>query len=106
MSPDWLTHEALMPKTSALTPTRIQMYATPYCGDTRLARRVLDDMRIDYDFVDFRNNPDATRLVEEINDGFRSSPTIIFPDGSVLVEPSEQELRSHVAQLQAAGLTL
>jgi mycoredoxin len=79
------------------------MYATPYCGDTRLARRVLDEMQIIYDFVDFRNDPAATRLVEEINNGFRSSPTIIFPDGSVLVEPSERELRAHVAKLQAEG---
>lgn len=92
-----------MPKTVALRPSRIQMYATPYCGDTRLARRVLDEMRIVYDFIDFRNDPPAQHLVEQINDGFRSSPTIIFPDGSVLVEPSERELRAHVAKLQAEG---
>lgn len=93
-------------KTVSNPPAQIRMYATPYCGDTRLARRVLDDMGIVYDFVDFRNDPAAARLVEEINNGFRSSPTIIFPDGTVLVEPSERELRSHVAQLQAAGLHL
>ena len=80
------------------------MYATPYCGDTRLARRVLDEMQIVYDFIDFRQDPAAARFVEEINNGFRSSPTIIFPDGSVLVEPSERELRARVGELQAAGL--
>lgn len=82
------------------------MYATPYCGDTRLARRVLDEMQIVYDFIDFRQDPAATRFVEEINNGFRSSPTIIFPDGSVLVEPSERELRARVAELQAAGFAV
>ena len=79
------------------------MYATPYCGDTRLARRVLDEMQIVYDFIDFRQDLAAARFVEEINNGFRSSPTIIFPDGSVLVEPSERELRARVGELQAAG---
>jgi mycoredoxin len=79
------------------------MYATPYCGDTRLARRVLDEMQIVYDFIDFRQDPSAARFVEQINNGFRSSPTIIFPDGSVLVEPSERELRVRVGELQAAG---
>ena len=79
------------------------MYATPYCGDTRLARRVLDEMQIVYDFIDFRQDPAAARFVEEINNGFRSSPTIIFPDGSVLVEPSERELRARVGELQAGG---
>jgi mycoredoxin len=92
-----------MLKTVAQAPSRILMYATPYCGDTRLARRVLDEMGILYDFIDIRQDQAAARLVEEINNGFRSSPTIIFPDGSVLVEPSERELRSHVADLQAAG---
>ena len=92
-----------MPKTVAQPPSRIQMYATPYCGDTRLARRVLDEMQVVYDFIDFRQDPAAARFVEEINNGFRSSPTIIFPDGSVLVEPSERELRARVGELQVAG---
>ena len=95
-----------MPKTVAQAPSRIQMYATPYCGDTRLARRVLDEMAIAYDFIDFRNDPAAARLVEEINNGFRSSPTIIFPDGSVLVEPSERELRTKLTDLRLAGFEL
>ena len=90
-------------KTVPNPPSQIQMYATPYCGDTRLARRVLDEMQIVYDFIDFRQDPAATRFVEEINNGFRSSPTIIFPDGSVLVEPSERELRARVGELLAAG---
>ena len=95
-----------MPQTVAQPPSRIQMYATPYCGDTRLARRVLDEMGIAYDFIDFRQDPAAARFVEEINSGFRSSPTIIFPDGSVLVEPSDRELRARVADLQAAGFAV
>ena len=90
-------------KTVSNPPSQIQMYATPYCGDTRLARRVLDEMQIVYDFIDFRQDPAAARFVEQINNGFRSSPTIIFPDGSVLVEPSERELRARVGELLAAG---
>ena len=44
-------------KTVPNPPSQIQMYATPYCGDTRLARRVLDEMQIAYDFIDFRQDP-------------------------------------------------
>lgn len=87
-------------------PARIHMYATPWCGDTRLARRVLDELQIDYVFIDFRNDSAAARYVEQVNNGFRSSPTIVFPDGDILVEPSEQELRAKVQQLQAAGFNL
>jgi mycoredoxin len=84
-------------------PDHILMYATPYCGDTRLARRVLDELGIAYEFVDMRQDPAAGRIVEGITGGFRSSPTILFPDGNVLVEPSERVLRAKVEQLQAAG---
>ena len=75
------------------------MYATPYCGDTRRARRVLDDTQREYDFVDIRVDQEAARWVQEVNNGFRSSPTILFPDGSILVEPSEAVLRAKLAEL-------
>ncbi len=95
-----------MQTTVANPPNHILMYATPYCGDTRRARRVLDELGIAYEFIDLRQDPAAGRLVEEITGGFRSSPTILFPDGNVLVEPSERELLAEVEQLQAAGYTL
>ncbi len=87
-------------------PDHILMYATPYCGDTRLARRVLDELAIAYEFIDMRQDPAAGRIVEGITGGFRSSPTIIFPDGGVLVEPSERALQAKVEQLRAAGYAL
>lgn len=91
---------------TAEPPARIQIYATPYCGDTRVARRVLDDLYIAYDFIDIRRDEAAARYVEEINNGYRSSPTIVFPDGDVFVEPSAGALRIKLQQLQAAGFEL
>ncbi len=87
-------------------PARITVYATPYCGDTRRARRVLDELQIAYDFVDIRVDQEAARWVEQVNNGFRSSPTIAFPDGSRLTEPSEPALRAKLDQLQSAGYLL
>jgi mycoredoxin len=92
-----------MQTTVSNPPDHILMYATPYCGDTRRARRVLDELGIAYEFIDMRQDPAAGRLVEGITGGFRSSPTIIFPDSGVLVEPSERDLRAKVEQLQAHG---
>ncbi len=93
-------------KTVAEPPAHIVVYATPYCGDTRRARRVLDELQVAYEFVDIRQDQNAARLVEEINDGFRSSPTIVFPDGSILVEPSDSTLRAKLRELPPAGTTL
>ncbi|MER2598223.1 MAG: glutaredoxin domain-containing protein [Caldilineales bacterium] len=89
-----------------MAPAEIVMLATPWCGDTRLARRVLDELGITYDFVDFSRDEPAARRVEQITGGFRSSPTILFPDGSVLIEPAARILREKIETLQAAGYHL
>ena len=49
---------------------------------------------IPYDRVLIEGDEEATEFVLKINKGFRSVPTIVFPDGSVLVEPSWQELKA------------
>ena len=56
------------------------------------ARALMDRLKIPYRWVDIDQDKDAARLVEEINHGFRSVPTILWPDGSILVEPSNEEL--------------
>jgi mycoredoxin len=70
----------------------IIVYGTTWCGDTRRARRVLDENSIDYEWVDIDQDSQARKYVEEVNHGYRSVPTIVFPDGSMLVEPSTNEL--------------
>jgi len=69
-------------------PTEIVMYGTSWCGDTRRARRFLDQNNIQYKWIDIDQDLEGRKFVEEVNNGFRSVPTIIFPDGSMLVEPS------------------
>ena len=68
------------------------LYGTVWCGDTQRARRILERNQIAYLWVDIDKDPDAARYVERINRGFRSVPTIVWPDGSMLVEPSDREL--------------
>jgi glutaredoxin len=70
----------------------IIMYGTSWCGDTRRARSFLTQHQIEFKWVDIDQDQAAKKLVEEINHGYRSVPTIIFPDGSILVEPSEKQL--------------
>ena len=81
----------------------IIIYGTTWCGDCHLARRVLDEHGADYTWIDISEHPEAADLVVQMNGGYRSVPTIIFPDGSVLVEPSRRELSRH---LLASGGTV
>lgn len=68
------------------------IYGTAWCGDCRRARAVLDRLQVSYRWVDIDRDEEAARLVEKLNRGFRSVPTILWPDGSMLVEPSNDEL--------------
>jgi len=70
----------------------IKLYGTSWCGGTRRARRMLDDNKIAYRWIDIEEDKEAGDFVEKTNNGFRSVPTILFPDGSLLVEPSDAEL--------------
>ncbi|MBI4926841.1 MAG: mycoredoxin [Anaerolineae bacterium] len=74
--------------------TQIIVYGTTWCGDTRRARRVLDDNQIAYQWIDIDQDMEARKFVEKVNNGYRSVPTIIFPDGSMLVEPSAMDLKA------------
>lgn len=78
-------------------PSQIVMYSTEYCPDCHRAKKFFETNGIEYLKVGLENNEEATLFVMDINDGNRSVPTIIFPDGSVLVEPSWEELRIKTA---------
>lgn len=73
--------------------TEIIVYGTTWCGDSRRARRILDENQIPYLWVDIDNDSEGRKFVEQVNRGYRSVPTIVFPDGTILVEPSSSELK-------------
>jgi len=63
-----------------------------WCGDCRRARQFLDTYDIPYQWIDIDVDKHAEQIVLEINHGFRSIPTILFEDGSTLVEPTNFDL--------------
>jgi mycoredoxin len=77
----------------------ITIYGTPWCGDCRRALRVLDQHQASYHYVDIEHDDAARSHVERINRGNRSVPTILFPDGSILVEPSSATLAEKLAEI-------
>ena len=75
-----------------MNPSQIVMYTTEYCSDCRRAKAYFETNKIPYLKVGLEGNQEAAKFVMSINNGNRSVPTIIFPDGSVLVEPGLEEL--------------
>ncbi len=78
----------------------ILMYGATWCGDCRRAKQFFDTRGIDYHWIDLEKVPEAVEVVLKHNNGMQSIPTILFPDGSVLVEPSNRELAVKFEELQ------
>ena len=78
-------------------PSQIVMYATQHCADCHRANAFFEANGIDFLRVDIEENEEAIIFVMNLNNGYRSVPTIIFPDGTVLVEPSWEELRIKIS---------
>ena len=80
---------------------QITVYGTPWCGDCKRALRVLDQHRASYQYINIESDDRARSYVEQVNRGSQSVPTIIFPDGSILVEPSSSVLTQKLAGLSS-----
>lgn len=70
----------------------ILMYGANWCPDCRRAKAFFGEQRVQYEYIDLDQQPEFVAVVERLNDGMRRIPTIIFPDGAILVEPSNEEL--------------
>jgi mycoredoxin len=78
----------------AESPNRVKVYTTARCGDCTMAKAVLDRAGVDYEEIDIDSEPGAAGTVLTINGGYRTVPTLLLPDGRVLVEPNREELLS------------
>lgn len=74
----------------------ITMYTTEWCSDCWRAKQVFKAMKVPYQEINISQDDDAIELVMQLNNGSRSVPTIVFPDGSVLTEPSTSALAQKV----------
>jgi thioredoxin reductase (NADPH) len=70
----------------------IRVYGASWCPDCRRAKRFLGDQRIAFEWHDIDTDPDGVGIVQQRNEGKNIIPTIVFPDGSHLAEPSNEEL--------------
>ncbi|ADJ25822.1 glutaredoxin [Dehalogenimonas lykanthroporepellens BL-DC-9] len=80
-----------------MTEQEIIMYGTAWCPDCHRAKRVFESKGVAYRWVDIGQSAEAAAEVERLNKGYRSVPTIVFPDGAILVEPSNPELETKLS---------
>lgn len=72
----------------------ITLYSTPWCGYCHRLKGQLERAGIDFVEVDISDQPGAAQIVEQVNGGNQTVPTLVFADGTALTNPS-------LAQVQA-----
>ena len=82
--------------TTELTQQPLTMFTTTWCGYCRRLKSQLDSAGIAYSEVDVEQVPDAAAFVESVNDGNRTVPTVVFPDGSAATNPSLAQVRQRL----------
>jgi thioredoxin reductase (NADPH) len=70
----------------------LTVYGAPWCPDCKRAKAFLSEHRIAFDWVDIDQDATGLATARALQQGGQTIPTIVFPDGSFLLEPSSDEL--------------
>jgi mycoredoxin len=81
----------------------ITIFGTSWCGDCIRTRKYFKKNNIAYKWVDIDHDKTGEELVISINHGMRSVPTIRFGDGSIMVEPTDAELKQMIGIKLSSG---
>ena len=79
---------------------KIKFYGATWCSDCRRSKTYLDEKNIPYEYINIDEVEGAAEEIEKINNSLKSIPTIVFPNGKILVEPSNQELQKALDELK------
>lgn len=88
---------------SSVDGDTVVVYGHASCPMVPPVRGMLDRSGVLYNYVNIRQHPEAAAHVRQINSGDESVPTLVFPDGVTLTEPSAGQLR---AELRRRGYTV
>ena len=75
------------------------MYTTPWCGYCQRLKGQLGREDITFDEVDIEQVPEAAQIVEQVNGGNRTVPTLVYADGTAMTNPSIAQVKAKLAEL-------
>jgi mycoredoxin len=83
--------------TAPLSSDLVTMYSTVWCGYCRRLKDQMDREGIAYQVIDIEDDPNAADIVMAVNGGNQTVPTLVFPDGSALTNPSLAQIKQQLA---------
>lgn len=85
--------EDFVPEAGAIT-----MFSTTWCGYCKRLKVMLDKTGIGYTEVNIEEVPGTPELVEQLNGGNQTVPTVVFPDGTAATNPSLKDVQAKLGR--------
>ena len=79
--------------------TSLTMYSTPWCGYCHRLKSQLDREGITVEIVDIAEDPSAAEIVEAVNNGNQTVPTLVYSDGTAQTNPSVAQVKAKLSAL-------
>ncbi len=85
------------------TPTAaVTMYTTDWCGYCVRLKKLMQREGIPFAEVNIERDEEAAELVMQANGGNRTVPTLLFPDGVSLTNPSIDQVKAQLGSVAEA----
>jgi mycoredoxin len=68
--------------------TQLTMYSTQWCGYCQRLKAQLGREGSTFTEIDIEHDPESAALVEKVNGGNRTVPTVVYQDGTAVTNPS------------------
>jgi mycoredoxin len=75
-----------------VTPPGLTVCSTSWCGSCHRLMTQLDRAGVAYASIDIERDAEAARYVMRVNGGNQTVPTVVFPDGRALTNPSLKDV--------------
>jgi len=77
----------------------VTMYTTSWCGYCRRLKSQMDKAGVAYEEINIERVPGTAEIVEKVNNGNQTVPTLVFADGSAMTNPSLRDVQTKLAAL-------
>jgi mycoredoxin len=77
------------------------MYSTEWCGYCKRLKSQLNEIGITFEEINIEEVPGTAEIVEKVNGGNRTVPTLVFSDGTAMTNPSAKQVQEKLQTLGA-----
>ena len=81
----------------------LTMYTTQWCGFCKRLKAQLGRAGVEINEIDIERDEAAAEFVMSVNGGNQTVPTLLFPDGVTMVNPSAVQVQEKLAELAAVA---